>query len=170
MLFFSNGVTIGWLLGVEEPAGSGSGEPVPPPAPGDAGLTEEQLKMVEEIVDRYLRLHAVGDAADLAVHGVCHVGNGALQRVVLVPHGPQLSPQVGQDHQQHDSRRRAREPGPDISVVFITGGVRETQLLETYSGLYVNSLPDVGDTSGPRFAMVWKDLNVDGALASREVA
>ena len=35
------GVTIGWLLGVEEPAGSGSGEPVPPPAPGDAGLTEE---------------------------------------------------------------------------------------------------------------------------------
>ena len=41
------GVTIGWLLGVEDPAGSGAGEPVPPPAPGDARLTEEQLKMVE---------------------------------------------------------------------------------------------------------------------------
>lgn len=46
-------VTVGWLLGVEESAPEGSA------SPSDAGgptgeLTESQLKMVEEIVDRYL--------------------------------------------------------------------------------------------------------------------
>lgn len=41
-------VSVGWLLGVEEPAEERS-------APEGSGeLTEEQLKMVEEIVDRYL--------------------------------------------------------------------------------------------------------------------
>ena len=47
------GVSVGWLLGVEEQAAS---EPekaeVVPPASDE--LSEAQLKMVEEIVDRYL--------------------------------------------------------------------------------------------------------------------
>ena len=72
--------------------------------------------------------------------------------------------ELGENHTFSARLTCALSDGINISVVFITGGVRETQLLETYSGLYVNSLPDVGDTSGPRFAMVWKDLNVDGAL------
>ena len=44
------GVTIGWLLGVEE------APPTPEPAqPSDSGeLTEQQLRMVEEIVGRYI--------------------------------------------------------------------------------------------------------------------
>ena len=50
------GVTIGWLLGVEEPVreGTAGGADREPPDAGDPELTETQLKMVEEIVDRYL--------------------------------------------------------------------------------------------------------------------
>ena len=39
------GVSVGWLLGVEDP---------PEPAGPDGELTETQLKMVEEIVGRYI--------------------------------------------------------------------------------------------------------------------
>lgn len=46
------GVTVGWLLGVEEPSGN---EEETARAPEDSGeLTETQLKMVQEIVDRYI--------------------------------------------------------------------------------------------------------------------
>ena len=48
------GVTIGWLLGVEEAARTEEEKNDPPPDPGGPELTEAQLKMVEEIVDRYL--------------------------------------------------------------------------------------------------------------------
>lgn len=48
------GVTTGWLLGVEELAQAEAGEAAPPPDSGGPELTEAQLKMVEEIVDRYL--------------------------------------------------------------------------------------------------------------------
>ena len=41
------GVSVGWLLGVEEPAAENAPQE-------DAELTEQQLKMVEEIVDRYI--------------------------------------------------------------------------------------------------------------------
>ena len=41
------GVTVGWLLGVEE-------APETPPAPDSGELTEAQLKMVEEITARYI--------------------------------------------------------------------------------------------------------------------
>jgi len=47
------GVSVGWLIGVEEPPSSAQTEEVsPPPPPGE--LTDTQLKMVEEIVGRYL--------------------------------------------------------------------------------------------------------------------
>ena len=45
------GVSVGWLLGLEEPEEKGSAAP---PAKEDDNLSESQLKMVEEIVDRYL--------------------------------------------------------------------------------------------------------------------
>ena len=73
------GVTIGWLLGVEEPAQTENAEVPRETAPeaGEAELTEAQLKMVEEIVDRYLTAQqprkkrrwpwAAGAAAALAV-------------------------------------------------------------------------------------------------------
>ena len=41
------GVTVGWLLGVEE-------APETPPAPDSGELTDAQLKMVEEITERYI--------------------------------------------------------------------------------------------------------------------
>ena len=43
------GVSVGWLLGLEEPAAEQSASPQP-----DGELTEAQLKMVEEITNRYL--------------------------------------------------------------------------------------------------------------------
>ena len=43
------GVSVGWLLGVEEPPEADAA-----PAETGGGLTEAQLKMVEEIVGRYL--------------------------------------------------------------------------------------------------------------------
>ena len=42
------GVTVGWLLGVEEAPETAS-------APDSGELTDAQLKMVEEITERYLR-------------------------------------------------------------------------------------------------------------------
>ena len=75
------GVTIGWLLGVEEPEQAEeddrSEEKAVPPDAGGPELTETQLKMVEEIVERYLAAQqprkkrrwpwAAGAAAVLAV-------------------------------------------------------------------------------------------------------
>ena len=43
------GVSVGWLLGVEEPPA-----PADAPAGAEGELTESQLHMVEEIVDRYI--------------------------------------------------------------------------------------------------------------------
>lgn len=47
-------VTVGWLLGVEEPpADEGPADQAPEAGGGE--LTAAQLKMVEEIVDRYIK-------------------------------------------------------------------------------------------------------------------
>ena len=49
------GVTVGWLLGVEEPpADEGQADQAPEAGGGNGELTEAQLKLVEEIVDRYV--------------------------------------------------------------------------------------------------------------------
>ena len=45
------GVSVGWLLGVEEPPQDDGAEAEPAPEAGE--LTEAQLRMVEEIVARY---------------------------------------------------------------------------------------------------------------------
>ena len=45
------GVSVGWLLGVEEPPQGGGADAEPAPETGE--LTEQQLRMVEELVRRY---------------------------------------------------------------------------------------------------------------------
>lgn len=47
------GVSVGWLLGVEEPAEAHEADSESAPETGPVELTEAQLKMVEEIVERY---------------------------------------------------------------------------------------------------------------------
>lgn len=246
------GVTVGWLLGVEEPAEAEGGTPLPPTGSGEAELTETQLKMVEEIVDRYLAARqppkkrrwpwALGAAAGLALLLVLSNLRGELrtmrnqyndlqssitnvtysvdsqiggiasrvetvlknQNSLTVSYGAEIlsadlaantvtfsayaAPKtytegmtavfladdgtstvevpgrLGENQAFSAQLTCALTDGVNISVVFVTGDVRETQLLENYSGLYALSLPDVGDAYGPHSAMMWKKLNGDGAL------
>ena len=80
------GVTVGWLLGVEEPAA--------PPQEPPQELTESQLKMVEEIAERYIaalpqplpsrrkrRFKIAVAAAALCLCGVLITLNGKLDRL-----------------------------------------------------------------------------------------
>lgn len=77
------GVTVGWLLGVED-------APETAPAPESPELTERQLQMVEEIVDRYLAARprwprwqkwACAGAAALALFGAWRLWQGMVDRV-----------------------------------------------------------------------------------------
>ena len=77
------GVTVGWLLGVED-------APETAPAPESPELTERQLQMVEEIVDRYLAARprwqrwqkwAYAGAAALALFGAWRLWQGMVDRV-----------------------------------------------------------------------------------------
>lgn len=77
------GVTVGWLLGVED-------APETAPAPESPELTERQLQMVEEIVDRYLAARprwrrwqkwACAGAAALALFGGWRLWQGMMGRV-----------------------------------------------------------------------------------------
>ena len=77
------GVTVGWLLGVED-------APETAPAPESPELTERQLQMVEEIVDRYLAARprwrrwqkwACAGAAALALFGAWRLWQGTMDRV-----------------------------------------------------------------------------------------
>lgn len=246
------GVTIGWLLGVEESAESREGDPIPPAGSGETELTETQLKMVEEIVDRYLAARqppkkrrwpwALGAAAGLVLLVVLSNLRGELrtmrdqyndlqssitnvtysvdsqigsiasrveavlknQNSLTVSYGAEIlsadlaantvtfsayaAPktyiegmtavfladdgtstvevpgQLGEDHTFSAQLTCALTDGINISVVFVTGEVRETQLLENYSGLYTLSLPDVDNDYGIHSAMMWKELNKEGAL------
>lgn len=246
------GVTTGWLLGVEESAESREGDPIPPAGSGETELTETQLKMVEEIVDRYLAARqppkkrrwpwALGAAAGLVLLVVLSNLRGELrtmrdqyndlqssitnvtysvdsqigsiasrveavlknQNSLTVSYGAEIlsadlaantvtfsayaAPktyiegmtavfladdgtstvevpgQLGEDHTFSAQLTCALTDGINISVVFVTGEVRETQLLENYSGLYTLSLPDVDNDYGIHSAMMWKELNKEGAL------
>ena len=77
------GVTVGWLLGVED-------APETAPAPESPELTERQLQMVEEIVDRYRAARprwqrwqkwAYAGAAALALFGAWRLWQGMVDRV-----------------------------------------------------------------------------------------
>lgn len=245
------GVTIGWLLGVEESAESREGDPAQPTEAGSAELTETQLKMVEEIVDRYLAARqppkkrrwpwALGAASGLALllvlsnlrgelrtmqdqynslqnsitnvtYSVDSQIGGIASRVESVlknqnnltasygaeivsadlaantvtfsvyaapktytegmtavftvddGSGPREVPgKLGADRTFSAELTCALTDGISLSVVFVTGDVRETQLLENYSYLYTNSLPNVMDYDDP-LSMMWLGLNDEGAL------
>lgn len=247
------GVTIGWLLGVEEPVESREGNSAPPAGSGETELTETQLKMVEEIVDRYLAARqppkkrrwpwALGAAAGLVLLVVLSNLRGELrtmrdqyndlqssitnvtysvdsqigsiasrvetvlknQNNLTVSYGAEIlsadlaantvtfsayaAPktytegmtavfladdgtstvevpgQLGEDHTFSAQLTCALTDGIGISVAFITGDVRETQLLENYSGLYRESLAEVNfDAMDGHMAMMWKKLNEAGEL------
>lgn len=77
------GVTVGWLLGVED-------APETAPAPESPELTERQLQMVEEIVDRYLAARprwprwqkwACAGAIALVIFGAWRLWQGTMDRV-----------------------------------------------------------------------------------------
>ena len=242
------GVTVGWLLGVEEEAEAGQ-----EPGKSESGeLTETQLKMVEEIVDRYLAArqppkkrrwpwiaaavagivllavlnslrsdlqnmqyqytnlqNSVNNitwsvdsqisgitgrveevlknqnsltasygtsilAADLAANTVAFTAHAApktytegMSAVFLIDSGGVVTEFPG-----GLSGNQAFTAEPvctltdeiSISVVFITGDVRETQILDTYYGLYARSLPDVDYIIGHNNGLMWKDLDAGGAL------
>ena len=223
------GVTIGWLLGVEEQAEE---EPSAPPPDSDGPeLTEAQLKMVEEIVDRYLAAQqppkkrrwpwAAGAAAGLALIFALASMRSDLRNIQGSYNNLQTSIQIidrnvqsqigGITNQVEEALKSQSNLAADygtevvsgdlaantvtfsayatpktftegmtavfvvdngletvevpaeagagqtfsaqltceitdsisLSVVFVTGDVRETQPLERYSCLYINSLPDV---------------------------
>lgn len=245
------GVTIGWLLGVEEPVESRERDPAPPTEVGETELTETQLKMVEEIVDRYLaarqppkkrrwpwvlgaaaglvllvvlsnlrrELRTMRDqynnlqssitnvtysvdsqigsiasrvetvlknqnsltvsygaeilSADLAANTVTFSAYAApktytegMTAVFLADDGSnavEVPGQLGENQTFSAQLTCALTDGISISVVFVTGEVRETQLLENYGGLYTFSLPDVSEFNNPG-SVERIELNEDGAL------
>ncbi len=246
------GVTIGWLLGVEEsdPAGA---EKAAPAVNGE--LTETQLKMVEEIVDRYLtarqpakkrqrrpwiigaavglalclalhnevkdvrwdmtlqytdlknRLEGVTRTMDLQIEGITgrveevlksqndliagygtelasadpaagtvrftawavpRTYTGGMTAVFLVDDGSgpaEVPGRPGENQTFSASLACGLTDSISISVAFLIGDIRETQLLETWYGLYGESMPEVDfDSMNGHSAMMWKDLNGAGEL------
>lgn len=251
------GVTIGWLLGVEEPVRPAAEEEkaAPPEGGYDSGeLTETQLKMVEEIVDRYLAarqppkkrrwtwfiaaaaagivlltvlnslrsdlrdmrnqcnslqssINSVTWSVDSQISGIANRVEEVLknQNNLAASYGTEVvsadlaantvtftacaAPKTYTEGMTavfvaDDGNTVTEFPGElganqtfsagltceltneiTISVVFITGDIRETQLLDTHYGLYSDSLPDVDyDSMDAHSAMMWKKLNKAGEL------
>lgn len=244
------GVTIGWLLGVEE------APPTPEPAqPSDSGeLTEQQLRMVEEIVGRYIAARqpakkrrwpwAAAAAAGAALLLTINSINGELQTLrseygslqnsinfvssdvniqissitsrveeILknqnaltascdvditsaslaentVTFSARAVPKTYTDGMEAlflldcgsgpvefpgtlgAGREFTAELTCDltdsitISVVFIDGEVRETQLLDNFTYLYTGSLPELR-MHGHELLM-WKELDENGQLAWKD--
>lgn len=251
------GVTIGWLLGVEEPVRPAAEEEraAPPEGGNDPGeLTETQLKMVEEIVDRYLAaqqppkkrrwtwfiaaaavgivllaalnslrsdlrdmrsqynslqnsISSVTWSVDSQISGITNRVEEVLknQNNLTASYGTEIvsvdlaantvsftayaAPKTYTEGMAavfvaDDGNTVTEFPGElganrtfsagltceltdeiTISVVFVTGDIRETQLLDTHYGLYSDSLPDVDyDSTDAHMAMMWKELNEAGEL------
>ena len=249
-------VTVGWLLGVEEPVPPGETEEKTAQPEGNENepgeLTETQLKMVEEIVDRYLAaqkppkrrrwpfilaalvllwgfyslqtqlrndrfnmqsqynnlqntINNVTRSVDGQIEGITNRVEEVLknQNNLAADYGTELIsadlPANTVTFRAHatpktytegmtalfladNGEEPAEVPGNldggqtftadltctltdsiNISVVFITGDVRETQLLDTYYGLYGNSLPDAAWPESD-LSMTWKELNTEGKL------
>lgn len=245
------GVTVGWLLGVEETPAPGEG---PERAPEENGgeLNEAQLKMVEEIVDRYiaaqpkppkkrrwpLALAAVAAvclcwnlfsrldtlrgqynnlqisvanmrsdvnnqiysitgrveevlksqnsltadyateivSADLAANTVTisaratpKTYTGGMTAVFQVDtgDGPAEYPgELGPGNVFSATITCELTDSIKVSVVFITGDVRATQLLYVYACYYTNSLPAVSVYAN--VDMMWRDLDKNGDLVWRD--
>lgn len=241
------GVTIGWLLGVEN-------EEVSPESSKNESdeLTETQLKMVEEIVDRYLAaqqppkkrrwpwviaaiaavcllvvlnslrndlqnmqwqysnlqssINSVTASVDNQIYGITNRVEEVLknQNNLTASYGSSIlsvdipsntatfsayaSPKTYTEGMTavfliDDGKTAAEFPSElvenqtftaeltceltneiTISVVFITGNVRETQLLDTHYGLYSRSLPDTPYEFDFADGLMWKELNKDGVL------
>lgn len=242
------GVTIGWLLGVEEAPPGGSPEPAQPSDSGE--LTEQQLRMVEEIVDRYMAAQqpakkrrwpwaavaAAGAALLLTINSI----NGELQTLRSEYSSLQnsinfvssdVNIQIGSITSRVEEILKSQNaltasydvditsaglaentvtfsaravpktytdgmeavflldcgsgpvefPGTlgvgreftaeltcdltdsiTISVVFIDGEVRETQLLDNFTYLYTGSLPEYWPSSD--HLLMWKRLDETGQL------
>ena len=249
-------VTVGWLLGVEEPAPSGESEEKTARPDGNENepgeLTETQLKMVEEIVDRYLaaqkppkrrrwpfilaalvllwgfyslqtqlrndRFNMQSQYNNLqnTINNITRSVDGQIDSITnrveevlknqnnltadygtelisadlpanTVTFRAQATPKTYTEGMTalfvaDDGEENVEVPGSlsagqtftadltctltdsiNISVVFITGDVRETQLLETHYGLYEKSLPDAAWPESD-LSMTWKELNAEGEL------
>ena len=249
-------VTVGWLLGVEEPVLPRETEEKTAQPDGNENetgeLTETQLKMVEEIVDRYLAaqkppkrrrwpfilaalvllwgfyslqtqlrndrfnmqsqynnlqntINNVTRSVDGQIEGITNRVEEVLknQNNLAADYGTELIsadlPANTVTFRAHATPKTYTEgmtamfmadngeesvevsgsldggqtfsaeltchltDGINISVVFITGDVRETQLLETHYGLYGNSLPDAAWPESD-LSMTWKELNAEGEL------
>ena len=241
------GVTIGWLLGVENE------EPSPETGKSEPDeLTETQLKMVEEIVDRYLSarqppqkrrwpwvivaiaavcllvvlnslrndlrnmqwqysnlqssINSVTASVDNQIYGITNRVEEVLknQNNLTASYGTEVvsadlaantvtltayaAPKTFTEGMTavfvaDDGNTVTEVPGElganqtfsakltceltdeiTISVVFITGDVRETQLLDTHYGLYSRSLPDTPYDFDFADGLMWKKLNKDGML------
>lgn len=246
-------VTVGWLLGVEEPSADGAEQKETPPAGEAAGeLSEAQLRMVEEIVGRYIaaqprpakkrrwiwglaavaviavfwnlfsRLDTLNNQYNNLQHSVNYVRSDVNNQIYSITNRVEevLKSQnsltadyeteiVSADLLSNTVTISAKatprtytegmeavfladtgegpveypgELGPGrefsaritceltdsitVSVVFLTGDVRETQLLYVYSGYYSNSLPAVDVEGGSN--LLWKDLEQNGDLVWRD--
>lgn len=244
------GVTVGWLLGVEEPPVDERADEKEEAAPAESGggeLTEAQLKMVEEIVDRYIaaqpappkkrrwlwglaalaviavfwnlfsRLDTLNNQYNNLQNSVNYVRSDVNDQIYSITNRVEevLKSQnsltadyateiVSADLSANTVTISARatpktytegmtavfladtgdgaveypgELGPGrefsalltceltdsitVSVVFVTGDVRETQVLYVYSYYYSNSLPCVDVESSP---LLRKELDKNGDL------
>ena len=174
------GVTVGWLLGVEEAPETAS-------APDSGELTDAQLKMVEEITERYLAaqtapkprkkwpyvlaalavlcaayniydsIRTIGRQFDGVYNRInqmeCSMSNqvysisGQVEEILKQQNA--LTADYGTELVSADLSKNAVTFSvyavPKTYVEGMPDGTRQTQPLQTYSGLYSGSLPDVAN-------------------------
>lgn len=115
------GVSVGWLLGVEEPPRDGEAAETPAPEPGE--LTEQQLKMVEEIVRRYSGARGLSPRRRRVLKLALAAGAVCLAGVLY-----SLFSQLGRLDQQYtdlQSSIRRVESGVDGQIGSISNRVEE---------------------------------------------
>lgn len=115
------GVSVGWLLGVEEPPRDGEAAETPAPEPGE--LTEQQLKMVEEIVRRYSGARGLSPRRRRVLKLALAAGAVCLAGVLY-----SLFSQLGRLDQQYtdlQSSIRRVESGVDGQISSISSRVEE---------------------------------------------
>ena len=161
------GVSVGWLLGVEEPPEADAA-----PAETGGGLTEAQLKMVEEILkaqnslvaDCGVELEAVDLAANTVTFSAYAVPKTYVEGMAvefLAENGETASDRLGSVGEEGPNQRFSATlsiPLTDhitLSALLVPpDGTRQTQLLDQFEGLYSASLPQVEVNSD----LMWMDL------------